>query len=245
MHKHLYALVKSMAPAAFAAAMLLIPAREAEAQWVVSDPSTEVNTWLTYAKQLQTYIQEVQTGLTAVQHLQLAVNEARQLATHPSTNVLQDLNMFMGVVQQSQGLALNLAQMDNTFRNQFQIYSPSPLISYASQYNTWATTALQAVHAAANSAGYQGNMLQNEQQFMQQMNLLNQSPAGQDQAIQITNSIGLETVAQLQKLRMLFVQNMAQDAAVSTAALNTQQSSVQAINTGFGQANWQADQRAW
>lgn len=235
----------------FASAALLpglltfIPVQEAKAQFggitFCTNCSDEASTLVMQARQIMQYLQEVQTAVSTLHHLQIAVQEAKQLATHPSTNILQDLSMFSNVLQQSQGIALSLAQTDAAFRQNFQIYAPSPLTNYAAQYNTWAKTAMNSVHAAANSAGYQGNMLANEQQFMQQMNQLNQSPAGQDQAIQITNSIGLETVAQLQKLRMLFISNMSSNAAVSTSVMNAQQANITTNQNGFGHANWQAD----
>jgi P-type conjugative transfer protein TrbJ len=133
------------------AALLMMPMQEAKAQWVVSDPGTETNTMLTHVTQLLQYIKDVQMALSTLQQATMMAREVQQLATHPSTNIFADLAMFSNVLSQSQGLALNLAQMDVTFRNQFAPFSPSPLVNYAAQYNTWATTALGAVRGAANS----------------------------------------------------------------------------------------------
>jgi P-type conjugative transfer protein TrbJ len=227
------------------AALLMMPMQEAKAQWVVSDPGTETNTMLTHVTQLLQYIKDVQMALSTLQQATMMAREVQQLATHPSTNIVADLAMFSNVLSQSQGLALNLAQMDVTFRNQFAPFSPSPLVNYAAQYNTWATTALGAVRGAANSAGYQGNMLQNEQQWMAQINMMNQQPNGQDQSIQLTNTIGLETVAQLQKLRMLFIQNIGSNAAFTTSQLNTQQAAQQGQTNAFTYVPFAADPRGW
>jgi P-type conjugative transfer protein TrbJ len=227
------------------AALLMMPLQEAKAQFVVSDPGTETNTMLTHVTQLLQYIKDVQMALSTLQQATMMAREVQQLVTHPSTNIAADLAMFSNVLSQSQGLALNLAQMDVTFRNQFAPFSPSPLVNYAAQYNTWATTALGAVRGAANSAGYQGNMLQNEQQWMSQVNMMNQQPNGMDQSIQLTNSIGLETVAQLQKMRMLMIQNIGSNAAFTTTQLNMQQTGQQAQANAFTFVPIQADQRGW
>ena len=227
------------------AALVLVPIREAKAQWVVSDPGTETNTMLTHVTQLLQYIKDVQTALSTLQQATMMAREVQQLATHPSTNIAADLAMFSNVLAQSQGLALNLAQMDVTFRNHFAPFSPSPMVTYAAQYNTWATTALNAVRGAANSAGYQGNMLQNEQQWMATINMINQQPNGQDQSIQLGNSIGLETVAQLQKLRMLFIQNIGSNAAFTTSQLNAQQTAQQAQSGAFTYVPIAANQQGW
>ena len=233
------------AAVALPALLLLASPREAKAQFVVSDPVTEGNTLAMHVEQVLQYAQEVQTALNTYNHLQLMVREVQQLATHPSTNIAADLSMFSSVLQQSQALALNLAQMDATFQNNLASYSPSPLVNYAAQYNTWAATALKGLHAAANSAAYQGNMLQNEQMFMQQMNTMNQSSTGMDQGIQITNSIGLETVAQLEKLRMLTISNIQQNAVMATTVLNAQQANVTTQTNLFTDLGTSADQRGW
>jgi conjugal transfer/entry exclusion protein len=88
-------------------------------------------------------------------------------------------------------------------------------------------------------------MLANEQQFMTQMNQMNQQSNGQDQSLQIANSIGLEEVAQLQKLRMLMISNMTSNAAFSTAQLNTAQAGVATTTSAFTPTNWVADPRSW
>jgi P-type conjugative transfer protein TrbJ len=227
------------------AALLMMPVQEAKAQWVISDPITETNTMLSHVTQLLQYIKDAQMALATVNQATMMGREVVQLATHPSTNIAADLAMFSNVLSQSQGLAMNFAQMDVTFRNQFAPYSPSPMVNFAAQYNTWATGALGAIRGAANSAGYQGNMLQNEQQWMQQVQQMNQQPNGQDQSIQLGNSIGLETVAQLQKLRMLMIQNIGSNAAFTTGQLNMQQSAQAAQSSAFTFVPIQADMRGW
>jgi P-type conjugative transfer protein TrbJ len=135
--------------------------------------------------------------------------------------------------------------MDAVFQNNFAPFAPSPLINYAAQYNTWATTALNGLHAAANSAAAQGGMIQNEQLFMGQMNTMNQGDNGMDQSLQIGNSIGLETVAQLERLRMLTIANIQQNAIMATTALNTQQANVTTLTNMFTDTGIVADQRGW
>ena len=88
-------------------------------------------------------------------------------------------------------------------------------------------------------------MIQNEQQWMQQIQMMNAQPNGQDQSIQLGNSIGLETVAQLQKLRMLMIQNIGSNAAFTTSQLNMQQTTQSAQTSAFTFVPIQADQRGW
>jgi len=246
MRKKIFTSVSYLAMAILPSALIFVPIQQARAQFVVSDPVTESNTWVQYGQQVLGYIRQAQQVLTALQHLQLAIREADQLITHPSTNILQDLSMIGGVIQQSQGLALNLAQMDATFQQKFAPFSPSPFISYAAQYNNWATTALNALHASSNSAGFQGDlMLGSEQQFMQQMSQLIQQPNGQDQALQIGQSLAMEQIAQLQKLRTQMASDSAAHAAFMTAQLNQDQTSQAAATTAFQQTIITGDGTVW
>jgi P-type conjugative transfer protein TrbJ len=135
--------------------------------------------------------------------------------------------------------------MSVTFQNQFAPYSPSPVVNWASQYNTWASTALKTIQGSAMGMGYQGNMLQNENQWMQTINMMNSSPQGQDQSLQLANTIGIQTVSQLMNLRQLMLANANANNAVQAAALNTQQAQINVTQTGFGNVNWVADPRGW
>ena len=232
---------------ALPALLITIPVQEAKAQlgfgpqWVF-DPATEGNTFVTHVTQLLQYIKEAQQALQAVQMVTMMTREVKQLATHPSTNIAADLATFSAILQQSQGLAGNLAQMSVTFQNQFAPYSPSPVVNWASQYNTWASTAPKTIQGSAMGMGYQGNMLQNENQWMQTINMMNSSPQGQDQSLQLANTIGIQTVSQLMNLRQLMLANANANNAVQAAALNTQQAQINVTQTGFGNVNWVADQ---
>jgi P-type conjugative transfer protein TrbJ len=229
----------------------LVSAHEANAQllpggvFVCANCATEPTTLVMQAKQVLQYLREAETAATTAQHLLLFEREIQQLVTHPSTNIAQDLASFSNVLQQSQGLAMNLAQMDYMFQSNFQPYTPDAFSTYALQYGTWATTSLNAIHASANSAGYQGDMLSNEQQWMAQINMMNQGDNGMDQSIQIQNSIGLEMVAQMQKMRMLQISNMSAQGAMLTAQANHIQAQVQLQQTTFGDTPWNADQTGW
>jgi P-type conjugative transfer protein TrbJ len=247
MRKILARCAQSAALALLPSALFLIPAEQAHAQFVVSDPPTEVSTFAQHVTQLMQYINEIQHALTDLQHLQLMQREVTQLIQHPSPNFLQDLNMITGVIQQTNGLALDFAQISQTFANQLSPYSPNPVVSYAAKYNTWATTALKALNGTAVANGLQGNLMQNgnQQAFMQQMQNLIQQPNGLDQGIQITNALGFATIQQLQGLQSTVAQNGASNAAALTATINAQQAGQTAVTNAFAPITVQADQRVW
>jgi P-type conjugative transfer protein TrbJ len=197
------------------------------------------------AEQVLQYLKEVETALNTYNHLQLMIREVQQLAEHPSTNIAADLATFSGALQSSAALAMDLGQMDAIIQTQFAPFSPTPIVDYAHQYATWATTALNGLHSAANSAAAQGNMIQNEQLFMAQLNTMNQQENGLDQGLQIGNAVGLETVAQLQRLRMLTIANIQQNAVMATTVLNAQQANITTQANQFTDTGLGADQRGW
>ena len=227
------------------AALILIPFEQAKAQFVVSEPVLETNSFVNDAKQIMQYIQEAQTALNTFQHLMVMEREVQQLVTHPSTNIMADLSMVSGIISSSQGLAMNLAQLSTQFNNQFSPYSYNPVVNYAAQYNTWATGALKAINGSAMAAGYQGNMIGNEMTFMNQMQNLISQPNGMDQSIQIGNAVSLETVAQLQKLRMLMIQDIGSRSAFTTTQINAQQTAQNAQSGAFTFVPFSVDTRGW
>ena len=235
---------------AAAVLLLLVSPQSSEAQFgggvfVCANCSTEPTQAVIAAKQALQYLKDVEVALNTYSHLQLMIREVQQLAEHPSTNISADLAMFSGVLQSSASLAMDLGTMDAIFNSQFQPFAPSPVLDYAHQYASWATTALAGMHSAANSAAAQGNMIQTEQLYMQQLNMLNQQQNGIDQGIQISNSVGLETVAQLERLRMLTIAGIQQNSTMMTAALNSQQANVTTQANMFTDNGIAADQRGW
>ncbi len=221
------------------------PTHKAEAQFLGVGNATEWTQLLNNAQLVMSYVKQAQTALHSVQMAQMMVREGQQLVQHPTTNIAADLLSLSSILQQSQGLAGNLAQMDAQFRSVYAPFSASPIASYAGAYNQWAMTTLNTIHGATNTAGFQGNMIGNEQAFMAKIKVMLQTPAGQDQALQLGNVLGTETVAQLQKLRQLMMADMAAKGAIAAQLVNTQQVQQNAQQNGFRHAVITADQRAW
>ena len=221
------------------------PTQQARAQFGFGLGATEITQLLNHAQLAMSYIQEAQTALNAIQMAQMMVIEGQQLVQHPTTSITVDLLALANILQQAQGLAGDMAQMDATFQNVYAPYSPTPLVTFASAYGGCVNTTLNTIHGSLNAAGYQSSMLNNEQNFMQTIQAMMQTPEGRDQALQLGNVIGTEEVAQLQKLRQLMIADMSAKQAF-TAQQNLQQQAQQNVQqNAFTHANWTADQRGW
>jgi type IV secretion system protein TrbJ len=227
-------------------ALLIVPVQSARAQFFPYPGATEITQLANHAQLALTYIKEAQTALHAIQMAQMMVREGVNLAKHPSTNIAADLAMLSNILVQSQGLAADMAQMDVTFRKVYGTYNgPDAATQFALKYNDWTNSTLNTIGAALKAAGYQGNLLNNEQLWMRQIQALNQSPQGRNEALQLGNTIAIEEVAQLQKLRQLMIADMTSKGAFTVQQVNGQQAQQAAQRNGFAHAAWSADTKAW
>ena len=188
---------------AFAAAMF---ASTAHAQFgggvfVCTNCADEPTSLAQKATQAMQYLKEAQTALNAVQMAQLMARAGLNLVKHPSTNIAADIGQFTSILAASQGLAKDLATMDVAFQSQYGSYTPNPLLSFATKYNTWATTTMKTLSGSLGAAGYQANGLNSDQLFLAQVQQQTQSPQGEMEALQLGNTIGSQTVPQLLKRR--------------------------------------------
>lgn len=197
------------------------------------------------ATQAMQYLKEAQTALQAVQMAQLMARAGINLATHPSTNIAADIGQFTSILAASQGLAADLAHLDVAVQLQYGSYTPSPMLTFATQYNNWATTTMRTISGSLGAAGYQATSLNNDQLFLAQVQMQAQTPQGEMQALQLGNSIGTQTVAQLMQLRGLMIADMTAKAAIAGQQLQMQQQSQTAQQNSFAHVQWTADGRAW
>lgn len=213
---------------------------------VCTNCSEEGSTLAMKATQAMQYLKEAQTAMRAIEMAQMMTREGMALAKHPSTNIAADLGMLSTILVQSQGLAGTMAQMDTQFRQMYGIYNgPDAAVSFGIKYDQWATNTLKTISGALNAAGYQGNLLQNEQTWMSQIQSMNTTPLGRDESLQLGNTIAIEEVSQLEKLRQLMIADMQSKAAVTAQQVTTEQVEQRAAQDGFAHANWAADPRIW
>ena len=216
----------------------------AEAQFIGLG-ATEITQLLNHAQLVMSYLKEAQTALNAIQMARMMVREGVQLAQHPATSITADLATLDHILVLSQGLAGTMAQMDKQFTTIYQNYNPNSTLSYFAAYDKWATTAVNSIRGAIDAAGYQGSLLANEQLFLSRVTALMNSPHGRDEALQLGEAIGVEQVAQLEKLRALMIADMSSKGAFLANQVQAQQAQAAAQQSGFGHLNWQADPRAW
>jgi P-type conjugative transfer protein TrbJ len=176
---------------AIAAAILMTVMPLAQAQWVVIDPANLVQNILTAARALQQINNQIQQLQNEAQML---TNQAKNLTSLPfsALNQLQSaLSATNQLLQQAQGLSLNLTQMETQFA---QLYPAA--YTAATPANQMALDASQhwqnALEALRTAAEVQSQSVQNfasDEQTLSALVNSSQSAVGALQATQATNQL--------------------------------------------------------
>ncbi len=187
---------------------------------------------LEFAKQVLQY---------AIQVQQLADAVKNSIHGGPAalSNISGDLAQLATVVQGGQALAYSLGNQDVVFRTTFPGYqpvmAPAPIAgTYQSRYSQWAQTSLGTTQGLLRGAGLQGKLLATEQGVLSVLRTLGSSNLlNRNDAINLTNQIAAEQVAQMQKLRELQLEDMTSKAAYQGYVIQRQAASEAATQHFF------------
>lgn len=147
--------------------------------------------------------------LTAIQHLitqaELLQQQLQRLEKNPydwdSTQRL--INDLSDVVNKTNGLSYSAANIDQQFKTAFPGYTPPQDYSQQYQQNTQQT--LNTLNGVLQSTGLSAQDFADENARMRFLQNQSQNAEGQVQAIQVSNKIAAENVAQLQLLRQTMI----------------------------------------
>jgi type IV secretion system protein TrbJ len=125
----------------------------------------------------------------------------------------QNLAQLQGIVQQGQGIAFSMGNLDDTLKDRFKSYSefqsnlPSAT-DFSDTYNTWSETNRDTIASTLKAAGYTADQFSTEESTMSELRSQSESAVGQMQALQVGHEIASQQVEQMQKLRGLVSQQM-------------------------------------
>ena len=138
---------------------------------------------------------------------------------------------------QTTALSYASANLDATVNARFQTYqayaaSPPTSTGFAAKYQQWSQDMQASVLTTLKAAQTQATQINGpEQQTVSRLQAQSTGAAGQLQALQTGNAIGLEAIAQVQKLRQLLLTDLQLKANASGAS---------ADKDAAQQAAWQA-----
>ena len=176
---------------AIAAAVLMAVMPTAQAQWVVIDPANLVQNILTAARTLQQINNQIQQLQNEAQML---TNQAKNLTSlnFSSLNQLQSaLSATNQLLQQAQGLSLNLTQMETQFAQLYPAaYTTStPATQMALDASQRWQNALEALRTAAEVQSQSVQNFASDEQTLSALVNSSQSAVGALQATQATNQL--------------------------------------------------------
>lgn len=203
MKKHLLA-------AAAASLMALVPV--AHAQWVVIDPTNLAQNIMTAANTLEQINNQIKQLQNQAQSL---MNQARNL-TSLDFSALNELRAALSatnqLIQQGQGLAFNVAQMETDFRRLYpQSYTAAISgTQMATDARTRWTNSLEALRTAAKVQSQAVQNFTSDERTLTDLVNRSQSAAGALQAMQATNQLlALQSRQSMQAQQLQITQDRA------------------------------------
>lgn len=165
----------------------------------------QINNQITQISQLA---QQIQNQLRIYQNM---LQNTAQLPTHVWGQAESDLKQLQNIVNQGQGMAFSMGNIDDVLKQRFQSYAQFKTnlpdgAGFASTYQTWSATNRDTISSTLQAAGLTSQQFATENSTMAQLQTASESADGQMKALQVGHEIAAQQVAQMQKLRGLIAQ---------------------------------------
>ncbi len=174
---------------------------------LVGQSTQQINNQITQITQLA---QQIQNQLRIYENM---LQNTAQLPQHIWGQVENDLNQLRNIIGQSQGIAFSMGNADDVLKQRFKSYADFKTnlptgTTFSSTWQNWSTTNRDTIGASLKAAGLTSDQFTSEEATMSQLRGLSQSADGQMKALQVGHQIAAQQVAQMQKLRGLFAQQV-------------------------------------
>lgn len=172
---------------------------------LVGQSTTQINHQIQQISQLA---QQIQNQLKIYQNM---LQNTAQLPSHVWGQVEGDLKQLQSVVNQGQGIAFSMGNIDDVLKQRFQSYAQFKTnlpngANFASTYQAWSSTNRDTIAGTLQAAGLTSQQFSTEDTTMAQLKTASESADGQMKALQVGHEIAAQEVAQMQKLRGLIAQ---------------------------------------
>lgn len=161
-------------------------------------------------KQITQLAEQIQNQIRIYENM---LQNTLQLPNHVWGQVESDLTLLQRLVNQGQGIAFSMGNIDDVLKQRFQSFGEFKTglgngKSFSSSYQDWSDTSRDTFASTLRAAGFTAEQFGSEEATMSQLRLLSRSAVGQMQALQVGHQIAAQQVAQSQKLRGLVSQQM-------------------------------------
>jgi P-type conjugative transfer protein TrbJ len=136
-----------------------------------------------------------------------------QLPNHIWGQVESDLKTLQNVVNQGQGVAFSMGNVDDVLKQRFQSFADMKSnlpdgASFSTTYQSWSDTNRDTIAGTLKAANLTAEQFSSEENTMSSLRSMSESADGQMKALQVGHEIAAQQVAQMQKLRGLVSQQM-------------------------------------
>ncbi len=182
-------------------------ANNAELISLVGKSAEQVNNQITQISQLA---EQIQNQINIYKNM---LQNTAQLPNHVWGQVESDLKNLQNVVNQGQGIAFSMGNVDDVLKQRFQSFAEMKSnlpdgASFSSTYQNWSDTNRDTVAGTLKAANLTAEQFSSEESTMSQLRSMSESADGQMKALQVGHEIAAQQVAQMQKLRGLVSQQM-------------------------------------
>lgn len=174
---------------------------------LVGKSAEQVNNQITQITQLA---EQIQNQLNIYKNM---LQNTAQLPNHIWGQVENDLKSLQNIVNQGQGVAFSMGNVDDVLKQRFQSFAEMKSnlpdgASFSTTYQSWSDTNRDTIAGTLKAANLTADQFSGEESTMSQLRLMSESSDGQMKALQVGHQIAAQQVAQMQKLRGLVSQQM-------------------------------------
>lgn len=136
-----------------------------------------------------------------------------QLPSHIWSQVENDLSRLQNLVNQGEGIAFAMGNVDDVLKERFQSYADFEAglangENFSSSFQSWSDTNRDTIASTLRAAGLTADQFSSEESTLAQLRSMSETSVGQMQALQVGHKIAEQQVAQTQKLRGLVSQQI-------------------------------------
>ena len=174
---------------------------------LVGKSAEQVNNQITQISQLA---EQIQNQINIYNNM---LQNTAQLPSHIWGQVENDLKSLQNVVEQGQGVAFSMGNIDDVLKQRFQSFAEMKSnlpdgAGFSSTYQNWSDTNRDTIAGSLKAANLTADQFSSEESTMSSLRTMSESADGQMKALQVGHQIASQQVAQMQKLRGLVSQQM-------------------------------------
>ncbi|NTA19646.1 P-type conjugative transfer protein TrbJ [Agrobacterium tumefaciens] len=182
-------------------------ANNAELISLVGKSAEQVNNQITQINQLA---EQIQNQLNIYRNM---LQNTARLPDHIWGQVENDLKNLQNVVNEGQGIAFSMGNVEDVMKQRFQSFAEMKSnlpdgAGFSKTYQNWSDTNRDTIAGTLKAANLTSEQFSSEESTMSSLRSMSESSDGQMKALQVGHQIAAQQVAQMQKLRGLVSQQM-------------------------------------